>query len=1742
MQSGNSNAQACLLRLFASTTFILTGFIAGALLSGAAYAGSVLPRTGWAVTYVDSQETVGANEIGANAIDGNPSTVWRTAWWPAPTPPHEIRIDMGRSYELDGFRYLPHPNSAEVNGRIAQYEFYVSADGTNWGTAVATGTFANSATEKQVNFALKSGRYIRLRALSEVNGNPWAMVAELNVLGNAPTLSRTGWSVRYVDSQETANANEAGANVLDGNALTVWRTAWWPAPTPPHEIQIDMGKSFALNGFRYVPKADSSDVNGRIARYEFYVSADATNWGTAVATGTFANDTAAKDVFFASKTGRYIRLRALSEVNGNPWTMVAELLAFGETTISDSQNPTVPAELTATAVSMTQVNLSWKASSDDIGVTGYTIYRNGAQIAQSSATSYSDTTLVTGTTYSYAVAAYDASGKSSGLSAAVSVRTLTDTSAPSVPAGLAGVALSPTQVSLSWSASSDNVGVAGYEVYRDGAKLATVLATSYTDSGVLGASTHSYKVAAFDAAGNTSAQSAAVSVMTPAPALSREGWTVKHVDSQETAGANEAGANAIDGKPLTIWRTAWWPAPVPPHEIQIDMGKVYVLNGFRYLPHATEANGRIAQYEFYVSMDGTNWGTAVAKGTFANNVSEKEVTFPSAPGRYMRLLALTEVNGNPWTHVAELNALGVEDSQAPTAPANLAGTPSSNSMNLSWSASADNVAVAGYNIFRNGAKVATVTGTSYADTGLSLSTSYSYAVSAFDGSGNASPQSSSISVKTLGDTTAPSVPSGVTGSGSSKTEINLSWTASTDNVGVAGYEVYRQGSKVGIVTSTSYHDSGLAEDTAYSYQVAAYDSAGNVSAKSAAVSISTLGSVVSRTAWKLKYVDSEETLGAREVGANAFDGNPQTIWRTSWSTTAAPPHEIQIDMGAFYSLSGFRYLSHPTEVNGRIADYEFYVSIDGTNWGVPVSSGKFANDATEKSVTFAKAKIGRYIRLRALSEVNGGAWTMVGELNVVGTAAAGPATVDRSGWKLKYVDSQETAGANEVGANAFDGKPTTIWRTGWSGPNPPHEIQIDMGQYHELYSFRYLPNGNTAEVNGRIAQYEFYVSFDGNTWGAPVAAGTFANDGTEKTVALSGKSGRYIRLRALSEVNGGAWTMVGELNVAGYPGTPPGAAASIVFETQPPNNAGVASVFEPQPAIGFRDAVGNPTFGTAAVTLAAYTDAACTTRATGTLTATANPVTPVNNVAAFAGLKYSKAEKIYLGASASGLPKICSAVIEIGDNALPAITGRLYYVATNGSNSNDGSEARPWAALSYACGRVRTAGDGIVLKAGTYTDNSGCDLAPRVSIRGEGRTVTTVRSSYGGWYITANSNPPVEGYQSVTGFKLDGNGRALCHGMQVSGRHRFFIQDMDFVNIADAAIQMQGLDWWNGADQEWPAVPPPQWGIGDVVRNVTITNSSAPHNGQALNASFLIKAVQDMVIDNVSVVENGTGGNALKSWPGYVKHLVIKNSKFRVTRQNNIEPIPIEIWNFMQDCDVYNNEFYGGYLSLVAGAKDGGAWALKFHDNYVEFTDSNGWGEGHELSLSDADYYRNHFVGYTAAVWVAGHMYNHAGVNHVQFRNNVVERAHKAGMVVWPGNPLGTAINDLLIANNVITDSAGTGISIDASRQVLSNLRIQNNIIQNSGDGGIFLGGGGNLRAPVVQNNAFFNSGGISNGGSGTVMSGNLNGVDPRFRKTGGWMEYFSLQSGSPMINAGVATGIAVPDGKPDIGAFEYTP
>src|SRR5262249_16766100 len=158
-------------------------------------------------------------------------------------------------------------------------------------------------------------------------------------------------------------------------------------------------------------------------------------------------------------------------------------------------------------------------------------------------------------------------------------------------------------------------------------------------------------------------------------------------------------------------------------------------------------------------------------------------------------------------------------------------------INLSWTASTDNVGVTNYLIERQDpgsstfTQVGATTATSYSSTGLSASSSYNYRVRASDAAGNLSAYSNTASPTTAPapDTQAPAAPSSLSAAASGTTQINVSWAASTDNVGVASYLIERQDpgsstfTQVGTTTATSYSSTGLTAASTYTFRVRASD-------------------------------------------------------------------------------------------------------------------------------------------------------------------------------------------------------------------------------------------------------------------------------------------------------------------------------------------------------------------------------------------------------------------------------------------------------------------------------------------------------------------------------------------------------------------------------------------------------------------------------------------------------------------------------------------------------------------------------------------------------------------------------------------------------------------------------------------------------------------------------------------------------------------------------------------------------
>lgn len=377
--------------------------------------------------------------------------------------------------------------------------------------------------------------------------------------------------------------------------------------------------------------------------------------------------------------------------------------------LADTTAPSVPANVAVTALSASSLKVNWTASTDNVAVTGYEVYRDGTLVGTTSSTSYTDSNLTASTTYSYTVKAYDAAGnKSAASSPAATGTTLTpDTEAPSVPQNVTATSSSSSSATVTWSASTDNVAVTGYEVYRDGVKVGTTATTSYTDTGLAASTSYSYTVKAYDAAGNLSAFSAAALATTAAgnnvTIYYKQGYSTPYIHYRPAGGT---------------WTTAPG-VPIPASEYT-GYNKITINIGTATQLEACFNNGSGT----WDSNNGSNYLFGVGTWTYTPTGSI--------------------VSGKPNV-----------DTTAPSVPQGVTATSSSaSSATIIWTASTDNVAVTGYEVYRDGTKVGTTATTSYTDTGLAASTTYTYTVKAYDAAGNLSAASGAATATTSAGSTA----------------------------------------------------------------------------------------------------------------------------------------------------------------------------------------------------------------------------------------------------------------------------------------------------------------------------------------------------------------------------------------------------------------------------------------------------------------------------------------------------------------------------------------------------------------------------------------------------------------------------------------------------------------------------------------------------------------------------------------------------------------------------------------------------------------------------------------------------------------------------------------------------------------------------------------------------------------------------------------------------------------------------
>jgi hypothetical protein len=455
----------------------------------------------------------------ANVSDGNAATYWESV---NNAFPQWVQIDLGAAVAIDQV-VLKLPPSWEA--RTQTLSLQGSADGVAFATIVAAQGRAFSpaaANTVTVNFPATTTRFVRVQVTANT-GWPAAQLAELEVYGAG--VSSVNLAQGRPMSASGSVAPYAPANANDGNQASYWESV---NNAFPQWIQVDLGAGVAVN--RVVLKLPPG-WGSRTQTLSVQASTDGAGFTTVVASAGYAFNPGGGNtvtITFGTTTARFVRLNITANT-GWPAGQLAEFEVYGPAT-GDTQPPSAPTGLAFTQPAPGQIRLTWNASSDNVGVTGYDIYANGTlRTSVGAVLTYTDT-QPDSATVSYFVRARDVAGNQSANSNAVTRPGQTgDTQPPTAPTGLAFTQPSPGQIRLTWNASSDNVGVTGYDVYANGALRASVGATTltYTDSQP-DTATVSYVVRARDAAGNVSADSNTV-----------------------TRTGTGTGANLAVGKPIT---------------------------------------------------------------------------------------------------------------------------------------------------------------------------------------------------------------------------------------------------------------------------------------------------------------------------------------------------------------------------------------------------------------------------------------------------------------------------------------------------------------------------------------------------------------------------------------------------------------------------------------------------------------------------------------------------------------------------------------------------------------------------------------------------------------------------------------------------------------------------------------------------------------------------------------------------------------------------------------------------------------------------------------------------------------------------------------------------------------------------------------------------------------------------------------------------------------------------------------
>ncbi len=760
----------------------------------------------------------------------------------------DYKIDNGNYY---CYAYLNMTNEADyvyVGGNFLTKAYYGHEGSLTAGTLevkgdFTEGTYASSSANfkatgshkvvlsgeglQTVNFAYPNNSYFNVLEIKNSSDEGVKFASSYNVMklisnGNKVDISTIGdISIKLQEDLTVKNGFRLTGNTLDlnGYTLTVNGSITQAGGTMKinggqlivlGDYKIDNGNYYCYAYLNMTNEADYVYVEGDFLTKAYYshegsltagileVKGDFTESGYASSSANFKATGTHKVVLsgeelqtvnFVYPSNSYFNILQITKPVGAGYSFNTKPVwkQLEEITV-DEEPPTVPSDLKVIDKSHYTVTLSWESSSDNIRVSGYYVYRDGILVGDTSTNVFTDRGLTPETSYTYEVRAYDVNKNQSQSSNSVKADTDSDPEPPSVPTGIVTVSKTDTTITISWEASTDNVGVKGYVIYRDRKEVGTVSELTFTDTGLSPSTIYAYQIKAFDEMGNYSD-------------FSYPMYEKTKFDAQE---------------------------PTVPQNLKVDD---VTAASVKISWDKSQDNYNVKGYEVY--RDDKVIGTT--SETFFTDVRlEPETTYKYNVRAYDEALNYSGVSDSVY-------AVTLEDVEAPSIPLNISlKSKNASSVTITWEKSTDNVAVKCYNIYRDGKLIYTTEMNVYTDSGLVKNKSYSYTITALDTSGNESKPSSPF-IATPG---VPNAPKGLVANPGIYS-VELLWEPVTSE-GQSYYRIYSGTETINIEYKLDVKSgvkgtvNGLNSDTTYYFMVSAVDIWGNEGPKTL-ISCKTLG-------------------------------------------------------------------------------------------------------------------------------------------------------------------------------------------------------------------------------------------------------------------------------------------------------------------------------------------------------------------------------------------------------------------------------------------------------------------------------------------------------------------------------------------------------------------------------------------------------------------------------------------------------------------------------------------------------------------------------------------------------------------------------------------------------------------------------------------------------------------------------------------------------------------------------------